>query len=270
MRKPVISLISDFGWMSQGVGVMKGVALSINPDANIIDITHEVREFNVSDGARTLETCAWLPVGLHVCIVDPGVGTKRKALIILTNRGDYLVGPDNGVLIPAAERFFGGIKKVVEITNEKYMMKPVSPVFHGRDVFIPAAAWLSLGVKMEEFGPEVKKKKLAPAPYGEAKVAEGKVEGVVIHINRFGSLFVNVKAEAVHDQAGMKHGDRVEIEVARKKLKSRYMNTFGEVRKGEAVVLPDDFGRVQVSVNQGNFSKKFGGKEGDKVVIRRV
>ena len=146
-KKLIITLTSDFGAQSQGVGIMEGVALEINPDAHVIHLMHGLPGFDISYAARTIETINYLPIGYHVCVVDPGVGTKRKPIIIQTGRGDFLVGPDNGVLLPGT-RFLGGIRKIVEITNEKYMRKPVSPIFHGRDIFTPAAAYLSKGVRM--------------------------------------------------------------------------------------------------------------------------
>ncbi len=128
--KSIITLTSDFGVQSQGVGIMEAVAVDINPDARVIHLMHGLPDFDLFYAARTMETLNYIPIGFHVCVVDPGVGTKRKPIIIKTVRGDFLIGPDNGVLIPAT-RFLRGIKKVVEITNEKYMKKPVSPIFHG-------------------------------------------------------------------------------------------------------------------------------------------
>ena len=115
MKKPFITLTSDFGVQSQGIGIMEAVALGINPDAHVVHLMHGLPDFDLFYAARTMETINYLPVGFHVCVVDPGVGTKRKPIIIKTGRGDYLIGPDNGVLLPAT-RFLGGIKKVVEIT----------------------------------------------------------------------------------------------------------------------------------------------------------
>lgn len=267
-EKPMITFTSDFGWMSQGVGIMKGVALDINPDSNVVDITHEVKGFDIMHGARTMECVATMPAGFHVCVVDPGVGTKRRSIIIQTGRGDYLIGPDNGVLIPAAERFLGGIKKAVEITNEEYMRKPVSPVFHGRDVFTPAAAWLSKGVPISDFGREIDPAELVKPPYEEAKVSEGKVEGIIIHVNHFGSLFVNSRTGDFYD-SGMKYGDDVVLSFGRKKIKTRLLRTFGEVLAGKPVLMPDDYGRMEIAINMGNFSKEYGVKEGDNIVIRK-
>ncbi len=268
MHRKFVSFTTDIGW-SEELAMMKAVALQINPDALIIDLRHDVPSFDVTEGAWTLESIAQLPVGYHVCVVDPGVGTSRKAIIIKTRRGDYLVGPDNGVLIPAAERFLGGIEKAVEITNEKYMRKPVSHVFHGRDIFTPAAAWLSKGVRIEEFGPVIRKKDLAKAPYGEAKVSKGLVSGEIIHINRFGNVFVNVRYDNFL-KSGITHMDNISIETAGKRINTKFLKTFGDVPKGNVVAFPDDFGRIEIALNQGNFSKKFGTKVRDEVKTRKL
>ena len=161
--KKVISLTSDFAVQSQGVGVMEGIAISISPDAYVIHLMHGLPEYNITAAARTLETAIYLPIGCHVCVCDPGVGTKRKAIVIETKRGDFLIGPDNRVLIPAT-RVFGGIKRVHHITNPKYMRQPVSPIFHGRDIFTPTAAHLGNGVSIEEFGSKLEEKDLRKLP----------------------------------------------------------------------------------------------------------
>ena len=120
MKKPLITLTSDFGVQSQGVGIMEAVALEINPEARVIHLMHGLPVFDLFYAARTMETINYIPVGYHVCVVDPGVGTKRKPIVIETGRGDFLIGPDNGVLLPAT-RFLVGIRKVAEITNKRYM-----------------------------------------------------------------------------------------------------------------------------------------------------
>jgi len=259
MKKPFISLSSDFGVGTQGIGIMHAIALEICPDARILDLRHGIPGFDVTEGAWTMESVQFLPLGAHVCVVDPGVGTQRRSIIIKTKRGDCLVGPDNGVLMPAAERVLGGIEKAVEITNEKYLRKPVSPVFHGRDVFAPAAAWLCKGVRIEEFGQEIKPRDLVKAPYDEAKVSQGLVEGKIIHVNHFGSVCVNVRQDAFA-RSGIKYGDDILIETAGRKIKTRFLKTFGEVAKGEIVAFPDDYGRLEIAVNMGSFCKKTGAK----------
>ncbi|MDO8554247.1 MAG: SAM-dependent chlorinase/fluorinase [Candidatus Micrarchaeota archaeon] len=264
MKRPFISFITDFGPSTKGSGVLMATALKICEDAHVIELASNIDSFDIRSGARILESVAYLPIGHHVCVVDPGVGTKRKAIIIKTKRGDYLIGPDNGVLI-SATWFLGGIEKVVEITNEKYMQLPVSPVFHGRDIFIPAAAYLANGVKIDEFGKELKSSELTKSSYENAKIENRKIDCEIIHINKFGGLFVNVLAEEMHKLA--KLGDIIKIKTKTEIIELRYSLTFGEVEKGKEVILDDDFGRVEIAVNMGNFADKHKIKIGDKISL---
>ncbi|MBN2330528.1 MAG: SAM-dependent chlorinase/fluorinase [Candidatus Aenigmarchaeota archaeon] len=268
MKRPLISLTSDFGVQSQGIGCMKGVALDISPDANVIDLMHGLPDFDLSAASRTMETVKFLPVGYHVCVVDPGVGTERRAIIIRTKRGDYLVGPDNGVLISAAKTL-GGCEKAVEITNPKYMRHPVSPIFHGRDVFVPAAALLSMGVRIEEFGEELRFSELVKAPYGEASVAKGAIQSRVILVNKFGTLILNIQ-QPVWSRFGVKKNDRLVLEFAgKRRVEAPFVDTFGDVGIGQPLIMPDDYGRTEAAINMGSFSKTFGVKSGEKCVIRK-
>lgn len=266
--KPLISLTTDFGIQSQGIGCMHGVALGISPDANVIDLMHGLPDFDISAASRTMETVKYLPVGCHVCVVDPGVGTKRKAIIILTKRGDYLIGPDNGVLISAA-KMLGGCERVVGITNPKYMRQPVSPIFHGRDVFVPAAAHLSVGVGMEEFGPELNFGKLVKAPYEEAVLRNDSIEAQTILVNKFGTLILNIQSH-VWEKFGVKKNDMLHLNFeSGKSLEVPFMDTFGDVQKGQPLIMPDDYGRTEVAINMGNFSRHCSVKTGEKCTITR-
>ena len=151
----MITLTSDFGLKDPYVAEMKGVILTINPKATLIDITHEVEKFNVRMAAFMLASAApYFPKGtVHLAVVDPGVGTQRRAIIVQTKKG-FFVGPDNGVLILAAQN--QGIEHVYELANPKFMLPKVSSTFHGRDIFAPAAAHLDIGVQPSDFGPEIK------------------------------------------------------------------------------------------------------------------
>ncbi|MCH8003829.1 MAG: SAM-dependent chlorinase/fluorinase [Nanoarchaeota archaeon] len=263
--KKIITLTSDFGVQSQGVGIMEGVALEINPEAYVIHLMHGLPNFNLFYAARTMETINYMPVGYHVCVVDPGVGTKRKPIIIETKRGDFLIGPDNGVLIPAT-RFLGGIKKIVEITNKKYMKHPVSPIFHGRDIFTPAAAYLSKEIKIEEFGNELKQEDLVKAPYEEATIKENEIQAKIISINKFGSLHLNIMY-GVWDKFDVKNNNNVELNFNNKNIKVPFVTTFGDVGKGEGLIMKDDYGRIEIALNQDSFTERYGVKIGDDMVI---
>lgn len=232
---------------------MHGTALSIAPDANIIHLMHGLPGFDVTAAARTMETVRYLPVGSHVCVCDPGVGTARRAMIIQVARGDFLVGPDNGVLLPAT-RMLGGIVAAHQITNGAYMREPVSPLFHGRDIFSPAAAHLTNGVPIADFGPAVEPASLVAAPYEEARDQENGFAARVIQINKFGSLHLNILHEQ-WDKRGIVPGDRVCLVLDNHKpLEITVGLTFGDVPEGDLVVMRDDYGRIEVAKNLGAFT----------------
>ncbi|MBI2017471.1 SAM-dependent chlorinase/fluorinase [Candidatus Daviesbacteria bacterium] len=268
MNKPIITLTSDFGVQSQGVGNMEGVIAQIAPDARIIHLMHGLPSFDIRAGARTMEVIQFMPVGFHVCVVDPGVGTSRKPIIIQVKRGDYFIGPDNGVFISAVN-ILGGPKKVVEITNPKFMIQPVSPIFHGRHIFVPAAAYLAKGIQIEEFGSKLSFDQLAPAPYTEAVLSKGVINAEVININKFGSLNLNI-LHSVWDQLNLMLGQVVTITFNHKTMKMPFVETFGQVKPGEALVLKDDYGRVEVAINLGDFAKKYQIKIGDKFKFSKL
>lgn len=268
MKKPIISLTSDFGVQSQGVGNMEGVILGIAPDANIIHLMHGIADFDIRVGARTMEATYYLPVGFHVCVVDPGVGSSRKALIIKVKRGDYLIGPDNGILIPTVN-ILGGFEEAVQITNPKLMIQPVSPIFHGRHIFAPAAAHLASGVSIDEFGPALYFNQLVPAPYQDAVIKNNIIEAEVININKFGSLNLNI-LHKTWDQFSVKHKQEVVLEFGKQKITMPFAETFSQVGVSRPLILKDDYGRVEVAINMGNFAKKYGIKTADCCSIKKV
>lgn len=253
-HRPIISFTSDFGFDSEGVGIMKGTALRLCPWANVIDLTHGVDSFNVINGARQFETIYCLPVGYHVCVVDFGVGTARKPIIIRAKRGDYLIGPDNGVMIPAARRL-GGIDEIVMIENRKYMLMPISTTFHGRDIFASAAAWLARDIPLKEFGRDIPLEALVPAAFEDARTTDGRIEAIILHINKFGNIFTNILVEQMAS-INVEYGCLVEVLFRGKKLKILYENTFGTLGIGEELIFADSYGRVALAINQGSFSKK--------------
>ncbi len=266
--KNFITLTSDFGKQTQGVGNMEGVVYDINPGAKVIHLMHGIPGFDMFTAARTMETVYFMPVGCHVCVVDPGVGTGRKAIIIKVKRGDYFIGPDNGCLM-SAPRLLGGIEKAVEITNEKYMIIPVSPIFHGRHIFAPAAAHLSNGVPIEEFGKEIDINTLVKAPYDEALARNGSIDATVVHINHFGSLHLNILHEE-WDKLGLKFRDKIRLNFAGKNILVTFTETFGDIPTGEPLIMKDDYRRVEIAINTGSFVEKYPLKVGDKIFIEKV
>jgi S-adenosylmethionine hydrolase len=249
---PLITLTSDFGVQTQGVGAMEAAAFEIAPQARLIHLMHGLPEFNIIAAARTLETLRTFPVGYHVCVCDPGVGTSRMALAIQVGRGDILIGPDNGVLIPAA-RLLGGIQKVYSIENPHYMRREVSSIFHGRDIFAPAAAHLANGISINQLGPEIESSQLKIAAYTEAVICENYIDSEVIQINRFGSLHLNILHEqwdSFHFKSNQVLSVKFNDTISKKIIVGR---TFGDVPQNDNIILKDDYGRIEIAKNMGRF-----------------
>jgi S-adenosylmethionine hydrolase len=242
-RPPIITLTTDFGLADPCVAAMKGVILSLNPAATIVDITHEVRPQQVAQGAFLLsQALPYFPPGtVHAVVVDPGVGTGRRALAVATPEA-LLVGPDNGVLsaaLPDETRRRAGSTagpgavtlpegyRAVALTRRRYMREPVSGTFHGRDVFAPAAAHLSQGVGLEALGPAVKKV-LALPPFRARRRPDGVLEGHVLHVDRFGNLITDVRAEDLSTH-------QVEVRIGGRRIEG-LARTYEEVSDVKALV----------------------------------
>lgn len=197
---PIITLTTDFGSRESYVGALKGSILSVCSEVNLVDITHEVSSHDLLEGAFTL-LCAYSyfpPKTIHLVVVDPGVGSSRRGIIIATDSFS-LVGPDNGILslVCGRER----VSRVISIESEQYFRRPVSSTFHARDIFGPVAAWIARGVRLTEFGPEVSDYTQLPLPQPQ-KLAENRVEGVVLHIDKFGNIITSLSPEGVHRVLG--------------------------------------------------------------------
>lgn len=266
---PLITLSSDFAVQSQGIGHMESIIFSLAPEVRVIHLMHGIPEFNTTVAARTMETIAKIPVGIHVCVCDPGVGTKRKPIIIEVGRGDYFVGPDNGIFHPAI-RVLGGATKIHHITNPTYMNQPVSHIFHGRDIFAPAAAYLATGIPITDFGPDINFEALHPASYTEATVVANKIIANIIQINKFGSVHLNILHQ-LWDEMGIKVGEKVKIKLPNdEEIILPVVNTFGEVSKGEHLILKDDYLRIAIAKNLGSFVGDFPLAIGDKVIVSLI
>ena len=261
----MITLSSDFAVQSQGCGAMEAVIYDINPDEKVIHLMHGLPAFDIMEAAWALESVASIGVGHHVCVVDPGVGTERKGLIIHTKRGDDLIGPDNGVLIPAT-RLLGGIIRAISIENKSLMRASVSPIFHGRDVFSPIAAHLSKGVPIGDFGPEIAIEDLHKAPYDEARFYDDKIIANIIHINKFGTIHLNVFQDEF-DKLGIV--DTVMMDADGIHFRIPYKKTFGDVDIGSIVLLKDDYARIEIAINRGNLAGRFKLRLGQEVVLRK-
>jgi S-adenosylmethionine hydrolase len=267
IARRIISVTTDFGVQSQGVGIMEAVAYEIAPEIKYINLIHGLPAFDILSAARSLETVAYLPIGNHVCVCDPGVGSSRRALLLSVQRGDCLVGPDNGVLIPAARRL-GGLVEAISIENSEYMRHPISPIFHGRDVFVPVAAHLTRGIPPHKFGPIIDPSELCPAAYDEAVPTANGFSSTIIHVNHYGSAILNIQHPA-WDQLFPALGIELLLILPNgRHVPVRHGSTFSDVPRGLNVILKDDYGRVEVATNFGSFASEHNLAVGDHVDVR--
>ncbi|MDQ3448030.1 MAG: SAM-dependent chlorinase/fluorinase, partial [Chloroflexota bacterium] len=274
-NRPLISLLSDFGSRDPSAGIMRGVALGIAPDALIVDISHEVDKFAVADGALLLwSALPYMPIGSHVAVVDPGVGTERRGVALETARGDYLIGPDNGLLIPGATRL-GGIVRAHLLDNPAYRLPVVSSSFHGRDLFAPAAAHLALGVPLEVLGPWLDPMELVALDWPEPWIGDGELATSVVYVDTFGNVKLGaLAAELEESLVSMDSDVRLEVFAGHPDLPAtrsraiRWANTFGGVPVGEPLILADSYGRLSLAVNQGSAAEALRLETGAEVWIR--
>ncbi|MCS7287028.1 MAG: SAM-dependent chlorinase/fluorinase [Anaerolineae bacterium] len=252
----VITLLTDFGLSDNFVGVMKGVILSINPTVTIVDITHEVPPQDILTAAFLLDASwPYFPPGsIHVAVVDPGVGTARRAIAVETTRAIFLA-PDNGLLTPILKR--GQVRRVISLNNPRYWLPQVSYTFHGRDIFAPTAAHISLGVPLEEIGIAIEDPILMDWPC-PSKLPDGTIVGHILHIDRFGNLITNLKAE------DLKEG--VVIRVADYQIQG-LKKTFADVAIGEPVAYIGSTGYLEIAIRQGNAARTFNLRRGDKIYV---
>lgn len=269
MSAPLISFMTDFGLVDPSVGACRGVLHSLVPGVLIADISHNIPPYDIDRGARMLEYAVpyYPPSTIHVAVVDPGVGTARRGIALKAKRGDVLVGPDNGLLIWAAERL-GGITQAVELQEDKYRLHPVSHTFHARDVFCPAAAHLSRGVPLDAFGPSLDAISLQRLPRNAPAIATGEVAATVATIAEFGNCHFDVLKDD-WQAAGLSGQPMIAVEADGQRWTLPYVQTFGDVAPGAAVLLEDSFGRLCLAVNRGNASAALGLKIGTRVRFRR-
>jgi S-adenosylmethionine hydrolase len=263
LKLPIITLLSDFGVKDPYVAEMKAVVLSICPEATLVDISHEIEKFDVRMGAFVLASAApHFPSGsVHVAVVDPGVGTSRRPIIIET-KCSYYVGPDNGLLLLSARK--EGIRRVYHITNRRYMLPKISRTFHGRDVFSCAAAYLAKGIFPSELGSEIHD--YSVPKYAKPQLDGGKLFGGILYIDGFGNLITNISTGDL-EKLGVREEQFLAVKLSDKTFKVRLCSAYGEVPVGSllAVIGGSDF--LELSVNQGSAAKKFAVKAGGAVQV---
>lgn len=254
---PTVVFMSDFGVANDAVAICKAVIVGIAPDARIMDITHQVTPYSIEEGARFLQgVTPYYPSGtVFLVVVDPGVGTTRKAIVVKTKKGQYFVLPDNGLITPVIDR--DGLDSAREITNTDWMIQaPISSTFHGRDIFSPVAAHLAAGGDFSLVGPEISQ--LVRLNPKTAVIADNGIAGDLIGIDDpFGSLITDIPGDEFQKLA-YRLGDKVPLLIDKKPVTLPYVKTFMEVPVGDPLLYLDSRGRVGIAVNQGSYSKQFG------------
>jgi hypothetical protein len=262
-RYRTISFLSDFGTVDESVGVVKSVIRSIAPDAAVIDITHEVAAHDVKAGSLTLARSAqYLAPGVVLAVVDPGVGTERRAVAVEVGDGEsVLVGPDNGLMAPAVA-MVGGATRAVELVNADFQLPSPGATFGARDIFGPAAAHLCAGVPLTELGPLIQSRSLQPALLPVARPEDGGLECEVFWVDRFGNAQLNIGPEEVVDW-----GDRVLLRIGDLERTATVVDAYAEIEVGSLGLVIDSYGLLSVSVDRSSAADELGLAAGDAIHV---
>jgi S-adenosylmethionine hydrolase len=276
-----ITFLSDYGYADEFAGVCRAVIARIEPGARLIDLSHGVPAGAVRQGAVSLgNSLPFTPAGIHLAVVDPGVGSERRAVAVeAAQDGRILVGPDNGLLWPAIERL-GGAVRAVDLAASPFRLDPVSRTFHGRDLFAPVAAHLAGGAKLKDAGEEIDAATLTRLELPQARVGPGRAVAHVLHVDGFGNVALNVgsgqlaggfldraSASASASPSDAKQGDTVMVQAGGSKLRARLGKAFADVPPGEAVLYEDSSGSLAIAINQGSAAGRLGVAADDEVVL---
>ncbi len=265
-----ITFLSDYGSADEFAGVCRAVIASIAPEANVIDIGHGIRRHDVRRGAAVLaDAVAFAPPGVHLAVVDPGVGTPRRAVAAASAEGGRLfVGPD-GLLTPALERF-GGAAQAIDISESPVRLAPVSATFHGRDIFAPVTAHLALDAPLAELGEPIDAGSLTALPRVSPEIERGlRLTAEVGDVDGFGNAALLAGAEDAA-AAGLEPGARLRLTAPRRSDELLYARTFGDVGEGEPLLYVDSSGALALAVNRGDAARRLDIEAGDRVALTRM
>ena len=263
----IVTLLTDYGHDDEFVGVCHGVTRGIAPAAEIVDLTHGIRRSGVRQGAIVLRNALpYLPSGVHVAVVDPQVGTERRAIALRCQDGRMLVGPDNGLLALAWE-VAGGVDQVVDISRSPHRLEPVSATFHGRDVFAPVAAHLAAGAALADAGEQLEADSLEPMELPRPWTEEGALVAHALTVDRFGNAALNV-THADLTATSLTLGSTVEVEVGGQGYLATYTATFADVAPGELIVYEDAYRTLAVAINRGDAANTLGLASDTEVRLR--
>lgn len=263
-----VAMLTDYGTDSLYVGLLKGAMYSKNPDVRIDSITNDVPAFDIVAGAYLLaEGCQTWPKGtVFCCVVDPGVGTPRKPIVMATKNGWWFVAPDNGLLTLVAERY--GVAELRECANAAlWRGGNLSTTFHGRDIFGPVAAAVAGGVPMNEIGPILADFVRLDLP--KARVEDGAAHGAVVRIDTYGNMITSIRAEDL-EALGIRKGDGVDITVGRERYAAPYVTTYGEVPPGDRLLVVQSSGFVELAANMNSLAESLGEELRAPVIVRKA
>jgi S-adenosylmethionine hydrolase len=255
MDAPVITFLSDYGLEDHFVGVCHGVFTRICPQARVIDITHGIPRHDTRAGALVLVAALpYMPVGVHVAVVDPDVGAARRAIALAIADQRVLVGPDNGLLMPVAERL-GGVAEAVEISTSRFRSEPVSATFHGRDIFSPVAARIAAGAPLREAGEPCDPEKLVRLALPSARIDGDSIVAHAVYVDRFGNVGLNIGHEELAG-TGLKLGHSVEVSASGAVHEAQYARTFADVGPDELLIYEDADRRLALAVRHGDAARR--------------
>jgi S-adenosylmethionine hydrolase len=260
-----VTFLSDFGLQDDFVGTCHGVIKLIAPEAQVIDVTHGIPRQQVLQGALVLaNTIPYMPVGVHLAVIDPGVGSARRALALRDEDGRTFVGPDNGLLIPAAER--AGIAAAHELANPEYALESISRTFHGRDLFAPAAAHLARGVSIDALGPPIDPGALVRLDLPQPEVGPRRIAATVLYVDSFGNVALNLTRDHVAG-VGIVPGTQVELELGGERFYAVAARTFADARAGDIMLYEDSYRNMSVAISNGNAAEMLHARAGQSLRI---
>jgi S-adenosyl-L-methionine hydrolase (adenosine-forming) len=253
---PVITFLTDYGVTDDFVGVCHGVIATACPEARVIDLTHGVPRGNVRAGALVLRgALPYLPVGVHLAVVDPGVGTRRRAVAMRTTDGRVFVGPDNGLLSLALSTA-GGVVEAVDVGHSPFALQPVSATFHGRDIFAAVAARLAGGAALREAGDPIDPAGLVALELPRPELVDGVLVAHAVYVDRFGNVQLDVEGGEI-ERFGFEVGRVVEVVAgADESVRARYVRAFADAGAGELLLYADSDRRLALAVNQGSAAER--------------
>lgn len=265
-KRETVTFLSDYGLEDEFVGVCHGVMLRIARHVKVIDVHHNILRQDIRHGAIVLQqSVKFLPDSVHLAVVDPSVGSTRKAVAVETAWGETFVGPDNGLLVPAVEECGGGTR-AFEITDERFLLTPVSRTFQGRDVFAPAAAHIANGVEPSELGAEIAVSDLVPLEIPDAWVHDDHLHAEVLQVDRFGNLQLNF-GRAHLEKVGLAEGGDLEVRIEGHRLQVPLGSTFADVEPGRFVLIEDSYRYLSLAVNKDDAAGRLRARAGSTAIV---